>query len=61
MDKDEESVNEEDKKDLLINFDCKALDKNIVNRLNYMYPFKSSTTIKSNFSVSELKKKIKKN
>ena len=57
VDKDEESVNEEDKKDLLINFDCKALDKNIVNRLNYMYPFKSSTTIKSNFSVSELKKK----
>lgn len=57
VDKYEESVNEEDKKDLLINFDCKALDKNIVNRLNYMYPFKSSTTIKSNFSVSELKKK----
>ena len=33
------------------------MDKNIYDRLNFVYPFKASTTLKSNFSVSDLKKK----
>lgn len=57
VDKNEENVDENKEKDLWINFDCETVDKNIYNRLNFIYPFKSSTTIKSNFSVSDLKKK----
>ncbi|MDY4079072.1 MAG: helicase-exonuclease AddAB subunit AddA, partial [Clostridium sp.] len=57
VDKNEENVDENKEKDLWINFDCETVDKNIYNRLNFTYTFKSSTTIKSNFSVSDLKKK----
>ena len=57
VDKVQENVDENKEKDLWINFDCETVDKNIYNRLNFIYPFKSSTTIKSNFSVSDLKKK----
>lgn len=57
VDKVQENVDENKEKDLWINFHCETVDKNIYNRLNFIYPFKSSTTIKSNFSVSDLKKK----
>lgn len=57
VDKVQENVDENKEKDLWINFDCETVDKKIYNRLNFIYPFKSSTTIKSNFSVSDLKKK----
>lgn len=57
VDKVQENVDENKEKDLWINFDCETVDKNIYNRLNFIYPFKPSTTIKSNFSVSDLKKK----
>ena len=56
-DKIQEAVDENEEKNLLINFECNTVDKNIYDRLNFVYPFKASTTLKSNFSVSDLKKK----
>ena len=51
---DVDAINEEN---LLINFDCSSVDKEIERRLDFRYKFRESTLIKSNFSVSELKKK----
>ena len=42
--------------DLFINCKEKTIDKEIERRLGYRYKFKDATTIKSNFSVSDLKK-----
>ncbi|GAA0071205.1 helicase-exonuclease AddAB subunit AddA [Clostridium sardiniense] len=42
--------------DLFINFKEGTVDKEIERRLGYRYKFKEATTIKSNFSVSDLKK-----
>lgn len=42
--------------DLFINCKEKTIDKEIERRLGYKYKFKDATTIKSNFSVSDLKK-----
>ena len=57
VDKKNSDVDEIEEKDLLINFECDSVDKEIERRLNFRYKFKEATTIKSNFSVSELKKK----
>lgn len=57
VDKKNSDVDEINEENLLINFDCSAVDKEIERRLDFRYKFRESTLIKSNFSVSELKKK----
>ena len=57
MDKKDSDVDEINEDNLLINSDCSSVDKEIERRLDFRYKFRESTLIKSNFSVSELKKK----
>ena len=57
VDKKDSDVDEINEENLLINFDCSSVDKEIERRLDFRYKFRESTLIKSNFSVSELKKK----
>ncbi|MBS5926798.1 MAG: helicase-exonuclease AddAB subunit AddA [Clostridium sp.] len=57
VDKKNSDVDEINEENLLINFDCSSVDKEIERRLDFRYKFRESTLIKSNFSVSELKKK----
>ena len=57
VDKKISDVDEINEDNLLINFDCASVDKEIERRLDFRYKFRESTLIKSNFSVSELKKK----
>ena len=56
-DKNDEAVDKIDEDNLLINSEVEAVDKEIERRLGFSYEFKESTTMKSNFSVSDLKKK----
>ncbi len=56
-DKNDEPVDKIDEDNLLINSEVEAVDKEIERRLGFSYKFKESTTMKSNFSVSDLKKK----
>ncbi|MBE6049772.1 MAG: helicase-exonuclease AddAB subunit AddA [Clostridium sp.] len=56
-DKNDELVDKIDEDNLLINSEVEAVDKEIERRLGFSYKFKESTTMKSNFSVSDLKKK----
>lgn len=57
VDKKNSDVDEINEENLLINFDCSSVDNEIERRLDFRYKFRESTLIKSNFSVSELKKK----
>lgn len=57
VDKKNSDVDEINEENLLINFDCSSVDEEIERRLDFRYKFRESTLIKSNFSVSELKKK----
>ena len=57
VDKKNSDVDEINEENLLINFDCSSVDQEIERRLDFRYKFRESTLIKSNFSVSELKKK----
>ncbi|MFR2300058.1 MAG: helicase-exonuclease AddAB subunit AddA, partial [Clostridium paraputrificum] len=57
VDKKNSDVDEINEENLLINFDCSSVDKDIERRLDFRYKFRESTLIKSIFSVSELKKK----
>ncbi|CUQ31893.1 recombination helicase AddA [Clostridium paraputrificum] len=57
VDKKDSDVDEINEDNLLINSDCSSVDKEIERRLDFRYRFRESTLIKSNFSVSELKKK----
>ena len=57
VDKKNSDVDEINEENLLINFDCSSVDKEIERRLDFRYKFREATLIKSNFSVSELKKK----
>lgn len=57
VDKKDSDVDEINEDNLLINSDCSSVDKEIERRLDFRYKFRESTLIKSNFSVSELKKK----
>lgn len=57
VDKKNSDVDEINEENLLINFDYSSVDKEIERRLDFRYKFRESTLIKSNFSVSELKKK----
>ena len=57
VDKKNSDVDEINEENLLINFDCSSVDKEIERRLDFRYKFRESTLIKSNFSVCELKKK----
>ena len=57
VDKNLEAVDEIKKENLLISSECRTVDKEIERRLSFSYRFKEATTIKSNFSVSDLKKK----
>ena len=52
-----DTVDNKDKKELLITSDDGNVDKEIENRLGFVYKYKELTNIKSNFSVSDLKKK----
>ena len=45
-----------DNEELFINSKVETVDKEIERRLGYKYKFKEATTLKSNFSVSDLKK-----
>ena len=56
-DKKIEIVDEISEEDLLINSESKVVDKEIERRLGFKYGFKEATNLKSNFSVSDLKKK----
>lgn len=56
-DKNDELVDKIDEDNLLINSEVEAVDKEIERRLGFSYKFKESTIMKSNFSVSDLKKK----
>ena len=56
-DKNNESVDEIDEDNLLINSECETVDKEIQRRLGFKYEHLEATTIKSNFSVSDLKRK----
>ena len=57
VDKNLEAVDKIKKENLLISTECRTVDKEIERRLGFSYRFKEATTIKSNFSVSDLKKK----
>lgn len=57
VDKKNSDVDEINEENLLINFDCSSVYNEIERRLDFRYKFRESTLIKSNFSVSELKKK----
>ncbi|MGL4109499.1 helicase-exonuclease AddAB subunit AddA [Clostridium sp. LP20] len=52
-----EAVDEISEEDLLINSESTFVDKEIDRRLGFEYKFKEATNLKSNFSVSDLKKK----
>jgi len=57
VDKNLEIVDKIKKENLLISTEGSTVDKEIERRLGFEYKFKEATTIKSNFSVSDLKKK----
>ncbi|PRR81572.1 helicase-exonuclease AddAB subunit AddA [Clostridium vincentii] len=57
VDKKLEAVDKIGKESLLIDSEFRTVDKEIERRLSFSYKFKEATTIKSNFSVSDLKKK----
>lgn len=57
VDKNLEAVDKIEKESLWIDLECRTVDKEIERRLSFEYRFKEATTIKSNFSVSDLKKK----
>ena len=57
VDKNLDTVDKSEEKELFITSDNKNVDKEIENRLGYKYKFKELVSIKSNFSVSDLKKK----
>ena len=57
VDKNLEAVDKIKKENLLIRCRCSTVDKEIERRLGFSYRFKEATSIKSNFSVSDLKKK----
>jgi ATP-dependent helicase/nuclease subunit A len=52
-----DTVDNKDEKELLITSDDGNVDKEIENRLGFVYKYKELTNLKSNFSVSDLKKK----
>ncbi|MDD6795652.1 MAG: helicase-exonuclease AddAB subunit AddA [Clostridiaceae bacterium] len=56
-DKNLEVVDEINENELLINSKSSSVDKEIERRLNFRYRYEEATTLKSNFSVSDLKKK----
>ena len=56
-DKNIEAVDENENSDSLIASEIKAVDKEIQRRLGFKYKFAATTNMKSNFSVSDLKKK----
>ena len=57
VDKVIENVEDEENLKLLTSKNCGQIDKEIKNRLDFRYKYKQSTTMKSNISVSDLKKK----
>ena len=57
VDKNLEIVDKNEEKELFITSNDKTVDKEIENRLGYKYKFKELVSFKSNFSVSDLKKK----
>ncbi|SFU38939.1 DNA helicase/exodeoxyribonuclease V, subunit A [Clostridium sp. DSM 8431] len=57
VDKNEEDVDKNEEGHLLINSQCETVDKEIERRLGFKYKYEASTSLKSNFSVSDLKKK----
>ena len=57
VDKKDETVDEISENNELINFNCDTVDKKIKDKLEYRYKYIESTTLKSNFSVSDLKRK----
>ena len=56
-DKNIEAVDKNQNSDSLIDSEIKAVDKEIQRRLGFKYKFAATTNMKSNFSVSDLKKK----
>ncbi|WP_143317791.1 helicase-exonuclease AddAB subunit AddA [Clostridium sp. HBUAS56017] len=52
-----EIIDETRKENLFINSTCEMIDEEIERRLGFRYKFKEATNIRSNFSVSDLKKK----
>ncbi|WP_297638180.1 helicase-exonuclease AddAB subunit AddA [uncultured Clostridium sp.] len=56
VEKKSEAVDENEEKKLFINTEEVVVDKEILRRLNFKYPYEELTTLKSNFSVSDLKK-----
>ncbi|MGL4874203.1 MAG: PD-(D/E)XK nuclease family protein, partial [Clostridium sp.] len=57
VDKKNEDVDKKEEKKLFINSDNIVGDKEIERRLGFKYEYEQLTTMKSNFSVSDLKKK----
>ncbi|MGL4849508.1 MAG: helicase-exonuclease AddAB subunit AddA [Clostridium sp.] len=57
VDKKNEDVDKKEEKKLFINSDNIVVDKEIERRLGFKYEYDQLTTMKSNFSVSDLKKK----
>jgi ATP-dependent helicase/nuclease subunit A len=57
VDKNSELVDKIEEKELFITSNNQTVGKEIEDRLGYKYKFKELTNIKSNFSVSDLKKK----
>ena len=57
VDKNSEPVDKIEEKELFITSNNQTVNKEIEDRLGYKYKFKELTNIKSNFSVSDLKKK----
>lgn len=57
VDKINEDVDETEEKELWITKNKRTVDKEIDRRLNYIYKYSQATQLKSNFSVSDIKKK----
>lgn len=57
VDKNNEAVDKNESEESLIDAEIKAVDKEIKRRLGFEYKFSASTNLKSNYSVSDLKKK----
>ncbi|MBE6046896.1 MAG: helicase-exonuclease AddAB subunit AddA [Clostridium sp.] len=57
VDENNKPVDENENSDSLIDSEIKAVDKEIERRLGFKYKFAATTNMKSNFSVSDLKKK----
>ena len=57
MDNISESVDENEKLKEIQSKNINFISKEIANRLDYKYDYEESTKMKSNFSVSDLKKK----